>query len=131
MSSYGMTREVDMDYEAAVDEAKEGLEEHGFGVLSEIDVSATLEEKLGVEFDDYVILGACNPENAYEGLQEEKELGLLLPCNVIVYRDNNRTYVSAVKATEALGITENDELNTVAEEVENNLKNFIDDLDNP
>lgn len=125
MSRYGLNREVNLAYETAVEKAREGLEEHGFGILSEINVSETLKKKLGVESDEYIILGACKPESAYEGLQEEKELGLLLPCNVIVYKENESVYVSAVKATEALGITGNDELASIAEDVEAELEDFV------
>ncbi len=129
MNDYARTREVDMSYEDAVDRARENLKEHGFGVLSEIDVSETLEEKLGVDFEKYVILGACNPENAHEGLLKEKKLGLLLPCNVIVYREEGKTYVSAVRASELLGVTGNTELETVAEEVEKKLEDFIESFE--
>lgn len=128
MSDYGITKEVDYGYEEAIERTKQILEEHGFGVLSEIDVSEKLREKLGVEFDDYVILGACNPESAYQALQEEQELGLLLPCNVIVYRKDDTTFVSAIKASKALEVAGNKELEDIATEIEGELRTVIDRL---
>ena len=97
-------------------------------MLSEIEVSEKLKEKLDVEFDDYMILGACNPEKAYQGLQEEHELGLLLPCNVIVYRENGKTFVSAIKASKALEVAGNEDLEPIAEEVEKDLKKVINEV---
>ena len=128
MSEYGITAEVDYSYSEAIDKTKEVLGEHGFGVLSEIEVSETLKEKLGVEFDEYMILGACNPESAYQGLQEEWELGLLLPCNVIVYRKDGKTFVSAIKAGRALEVAGNENIEPIAEEVEKDLEKMINKL---
>lgn len=129
MSDYSHTVQVDWDYDTAVEQTKDALEEHGFGVLTEIDVSVTLQEKLGVDVDDYVILGACNPEQAYKGLQEERELGLLLPCNVIVYRQDGDTYVSAINATQALGVAGNEDLQPIAEEVNQDLMDVVRTLE--
>src|SRR5688572_25261293 len=83
--TYGYSRTLDLAYEQAVESTREALKAEGFGVLSEIDIKDKLKEKLGVDFRKYVILGACNPALAYETLQQELEIGLLLPCNVIVY----------------------------------------------
>lgn len=104
------------------------LEEHGFGILSKIDVSKKFKNKLDVEFDKYVILGACNPEMAYKALQKEQELGLLLPCNFIVYKDDENVLVSAVKPSKMLEISENKNLKTIAEEVETDLKEIIENI---
>lgn len=128
MSEYGMTTEVEYSYADAIAKTKEVLAENGFGVLSEIEVSTKLREKLDVEFDDYMILGACNPEKAYQGIQEEQELGLLLPCNVIVYRKNGKTFVSAIKASKALEVARNEDLESIAEEVEKELEKVIENL---
>ncbi len=128
MSDYGITAEVEYSYSEAIEKTKEVLAEHGFGVLSEIEVSETLKEKLDVDFDDYMILGACNPQSAYQGLQEEQELGLLLPCNVIVYRKDGKTFVSAVKASKALEVAGNEDLEPIAEEVEKDLKKVINEV---
>jgi uncharacterized protein (DUF302 family) len=84
-ASYGLRKSVALPYEEAVSRTKEALQSEGFGVLSEIDMKAKLQEKLGVDFRRYVILGACNPPLAHKALQAELEIGLLLPCNVIVY----------------------------------------------
>ncbi|QKQ98385.1 DUF302 domain-containing protein [Candidatus Nanohaloarchaea archaeon] len=128
MSEYGRTAEVEYSYSEAIEKTKEVLADHGFGVLSEIEVSEKLREKLDVEFDDYMILGACNPEKAYQGLQEEKELGLLLPCNVIVYRQDGKTFVSAIKASKALEVAGNENLEPIAEEVEKDLEKVINEV---
>lgn len=125
MSDYGITAEVEYSYSEAIEKTKEVLAEHGFGVLSEIEVSKKLREKLDVDFDDYMILGACNPEKAFQGLQEEQELGLLLPCNVIVYREDGKTFISAIKASKALNVAENEELEPIAEEIEKELEKAI------
>jgi len=130
MSDYGITAEVEYSYSEAIEKTKEVLAEHGFGVLSEIEVSETLEEKLNVKFDDYMIIGACNPESAYQGLQEEQELGLLLPCNVIVYRKDGSTFVSAIRASKALEVAGNGDLEPIAEEVEKDLEKVINKLGN-
>lgn len=128
VSDYGTTRQVDYGYEEAIERTKAVLADHGFGILSEIDVAAKLREKLDVEFDDYIILGACSPPHAYEALQEEQELGLLLPCNVIVYRKDGETFVSVINATKALAVAGNTDLEPIAEEVETGLKNALNEL---
>ena len=88
---YGYKKQVDMSYDAAVQNTRDELQKEGFGILTEIDVKATLKKKLDVDYDKYIILGACNPPFAYKALQAEKEIGLLLPCNVIVYEDQGKT----------------------------------------
>jgi uncharacterized protein (DUF302 family) len=97
MSDYGIRKTVPLPYEQAVARTREVLEDNGFGVLTEIDIKAKLKEKLGVDFRRYLILGACNPPLAHKALQAEPEIGLLLPCNVIVYEvDDNTSIVSAI-----------------------------------
>jgi len=92
---YGIRREVALPFQQALDKTRTALQEQGFGVLTEIDIKAKLREKLGVDFKRYVILGACNPPLAYKALQAEPEIGLLLPCNVIVYENDDRSSVVA------------------------------------
>jgi uncharacterized protein (DUF302 family) len=101
----------------AVAKVRETLKEEGFGVLTEIDVQATLREKLGVETEPYLILGACNPTFAHRALQLESELGALLPCNVVVYEHDGATYVSAVDPVAMLGIVENADLDAVGRQI--------------
>lgn len=98
------------------------LKQQGFGILTQIDVSTTLKEKLDVEYPNYVILGACNPPNAYKALQTEKEIGLLLPCNVIVYEENGKVNIAIMKPTSALTLSDNPQITAIAEEVETKLK---------
>ncbi|GIU91224.1 MAG: ABC transporter ATP-binding protein [Acidimicrobiia bacterium] len=94
----GYTRTVvlDVPYEEAVPKVKEAFQTHGFGTLTEIDVKATLQSKIGVEMEPYVILGACNPHLAHQALTADPEVGALLPCNVVVRRDGDRTLVHAL-----------------------------------
>lgn len=121
---YGYKKEVRLDFSDAVRRAKEELQKEGFGVLTEIDVKATLKEKINVEHDDYVILGACNPEFASKALSIEKEIGLLMPCNVIVYKSNGTIYVTTVLPTERLKDI-NVKLQPLAKEAEKRLKRVI------
>jgi uncharacterized protein (DUF302 family) len=127
-SAYGYSRTVDLPFPNAVARAREALQTEGFGVLCEIDIKEKLREKLGVDFEDYVILGACNPPLAHRALQQERALGLLLPCNVVVYRENNRTVVSAIDAARMLSIVGNTGLEEIATEVNRRLRSVIDGM---
>src|SRR3990172_11488610 len=115
---YGYGKELPLTFEQAVDRARQERQKEGFGVLTEIDVKATLKKKLDVDFNKYLILGACNPPFAFKALQAEQDIGLLLPCNVIVYEKERKTFVSAILPTVAMQGTENRELKPIAEEVE-------------
>lgn len=102
---YGIRKTVSLSYDEAIDKTKRALQEQGFGVLSELDMKEKLKEKLGVDFKRYVILGACNPPLAYKALQAEPEIGLLLPCNVIVYETaEGHAVISAVDPDAMLSI---------------------------
>lgn len=125
---YGYKKQVNFSYEEAIAKTKKELQKEGFGVLTEIDVKATLKKKLNVEFDKYIILGACNPPFAYQALQAEQDIGLLLPCNVIVYESKGQTYVSAMLPTVAMSMVENEQLEGIAKQVENKLKTVIDNI---
>lgn len=130
-SKYGFSKTVDIPYAEAVEKTRAALKEEGFGVLSEIDIKEKLKEKLGVDFRRYVILGACNPPLAYKTLQEELGIGLLLPCNVIVYEadDANKSVVSAVDAKAMLSVVGNNAtLDQVASEVNERLDRVINSL---
>ncbi len=125
---YGYKKQVNASFEETLQRTRQELQKEGFGVLTEIDVRATLKEKLGVDYDSYLILGACNPPFAYQALQVEKDIGLLLPCNVIVYEDNGGTFVSAIVPTVAMGMVDNERLRGIAVEVEEKLKKAIDSI---
>ena len=126
--NYGYKKQLNVPFAEAVEKTKAGLADEGFGILTEIDVKATLKKKLDVEYDNYVILGACNPPFAYQALQAEKEIGLLLPCNVIVYEDSGKIFVSAILPTVAMGMVDQPGLDDIAIKVEEKLKKVIDTL---
>jgi uncharacterized protein (DUF302 family) len=125
---YGYKKELDIDFADAVEKVKLELEKEGFGVLTEINVKDTFKKKLGKDFDEYVILGACSPAHAYEVLMAERDMGLMLPCNIVVYVDDGKLYAAAILPTVAMGIVENDDLKSVAEEVETKLKKVINNI---
>ncbi len=125
---YGYKKSVNMSFSDTVARVKTELSKEGFGILTEIDVKETLKKKLNVDYDNYIILGACNPPFAYKVLQAEKDIGLLLPCNVIVYEDDGKVFVSAILPSVAMGMVENQSLKGIADEVENKLKAVIDSL---
>jgi uncharacterized protein (DUF302 family) len=123
---YGYSKTLDEPYEAAVPKIMEALKKEGFGVITEIDIKETLKKKLGVEFKKYRILGACNPNLAYQALSEETELGLFLPCNVIVYEnEKGKTVVTAINAMVALSRINNPKLEPIAKEVSVRLQRVI------
>jgi uncharacterized protein (DUF302 family) len=125
---YGFSRALDLPFDRAVDRARETLKAEGFGVLCEIDLKEKMKEKLGVDFPNYVILGACNPPIAYQALQEEMALGLLLPCNVVVYEENNRSVVAAIDAAKMMSITGNRNLEAAAVQDNEKLQRAISNL---
>ncbi len=127
-TKYGYTKKVSLPFDETITKVKEALGAEGFGVLTEIDVKATMKSKLDVDYDNYIILGACNPQFAHKALQAEKEIGLLLPYNVIVYEDNSEVYVSSILPSSAMSIVENNELSEISKEVEEKLKSVIDSL---
>ncbi len=126
--NYGYSKQVDSTFEKTVEKIKEELSKEGFGVLTEIDVKTTLKKKIDVDYDNYIILGACNPQFAYKALQAEKEIGLLLPCNVIVYENNEKVSISAIVPSVAMGMVENPKLADISQEAEKKLKKVIDSL---
>ncbi len=129
-TAYGFGKEMATDdFEEARSQVVEALKDEGFGVLTEIDVKATLKKKLDVDFRPYVILGACNPPIAYKALQTESELGLLLPCNVVVQKaDNGKIRVSFIDPVAMMGATDNPALNELATEVNTKLRRVLDKL---
>ena len=130
-SKYGFSRTLDVPYQEAVEKATAALKKEGFGVLCEIDIKEKLKEKLGVDFRRYIILGACNPPLAYKTLLEEINIGLLLPCNVIVYEadEAGKSVVAAIDAKTMLSVVgDNTTLNAVAAEVNEKLQRVVAQL---
>lgn len=123
---YGYKKQVNLPYDKAVAKVREELPKEGFGVLTEIDVKATLKKKLNVDFEDYIILGACNPPFAYQALQVIKDVGLMMPCNVVVFTDKGKTYVEAVNPTMLMSLIQNEKLKPLAEQIEAKLKKVVD-----
>ena len=122
-SRYAVGTTVALDYPHAVERVKEALAAEGFGILCEIDVAATMKKKLDVDFRPYVILGACNPPLAHRALTAERDIGLLLPCNVIVYADDSpgRSVIAAMDPVVALEVTGNASIRPLAEDVKSRL----------
>ena len=121
--AYGFQAKLDVPYEAAIEKVTAALKEEGFGVLTEIDVKATMKKKLDADFRKYVILGACNTNLAYQALSKELEIGLMLPCNVIVYDDEDGgSTVSIIDPMMMLGVAQMADLNDVANEAEAKLR---------
>ncbi|MDA0677331.1 MAG: DUF302 domain-containing protein [Chloroflexi bacterium] len=116
--AYGRKIFSPLDFETAVEKTVEALKANGFGVLTEIDVKATLKTKIGEEFRKYVILGACNPKLAFRGLSAEDDLGLLLPCNVIVYEDGDGSVIAFLDPSLISSLTANTSVGQVAREAE-------------
>ncbi len=128
MINYGFTKELRMGFEQAMDKVKDRLKQAGFGVISEINLRDKFKEKLGIDFKKYMILGACQPASAHKAIEAEENIGLLLPCNVIVYEKGNHVVVSAIKPTVAMKMINNANLSEIAEDVESKLKQVIDSL---
>jgi uncharacterized protein (DUF302 family) len=123
---YAFSTVLDTSYEDAISRVTDALKEEGFGVLTEIDVKATLKKKLDKEFRKYIILGACNPPFAHRSLEANLDAGLLLPCNVIVYEtDDKRAYIAAINPVSALEIIQSQELRNIAEEVSEKLERVV------
>ena len=125
-SSYTLSTRTELAFSDAVARVRDELTHEGFGVLCEIDVQATLKQKLGVDREPYLILGACNPPLAHEALDAEPELGVLLPCNVVVYQRRGQTHIAAVDAAQMLSIVGNDELADTASEVRRRLSAVVE-----
>jgi uncharacterized protein (DUF302 family) len=125
-TGYTLSATTHLPFDDAVRRVREELAAEGFGVLCDIDVQATLREKLGVEEEPYTILGACNPPLAHRALTAEPDLGTLLPCNVVVYRRDGTTHISAIDAERMLSIVGNDELATIATAVREKLAAVVE-----
>lgn len=128
IKNQSLRAKLDMSYETAVERTTAALKEEGFGVLTEIDVKATLKEKLDADFRKYVILGACNPSLAHRALSTDLEIGLLLPCNVIVYEEDGGSVVSIVDPLLMMDVMENPDLDPVAQEARARLQRVVEAL---
>ncbi|MBI5024982.1 MAG: DUF302 domain-containing protein [Candidatus Omnitrophica bacterium] len=127
--SYYLNKILDSSFEETIKKVLEELKKEGFGIITEIDVQATLKNKIGVDFRNYRILGACNPSFAYQALQVEDKIGTMLPCNVIVQSlGDKRTEVAAIDPLLAMGRLDNQGLLQIARQVQNKLKNVISRL---
>jgi uncharacterized protein (DUF302 family) len=125
-TGYTLTQTTPLPYDEAVERVRAELKMEGFGVLCEIDVQATMREKLDIEGEPYLILGACNPPLAHQALQAEPDLGVLLPCNVVVFRRGGETRISAVDPERMLSIVDSGELASVAAEVKGRLRAVVE-----
>ncbi len=128
-NAYGFGTTLAVPYEEAIPRVKEALKAEGFGVLTEIDVRQTLQEKLGIEMEPYLILGACNPPLAHRALEEEPEVGLLLPCNVVVRAQGEGSRVEIADPQAMLGIVGNPHLDALATEARQRLQRVISSLE--
>ena len=124
--NYGFSKKVSLPYEETIEKVTNELKKEGFGVLTSIDVKDTLKKKIDVDFKKYTILGACNPPLAYKALQKEEELGLLLPCNVVVYEQENNTVVSVFDPMVMTKIIDNENLKPVAEDVKSRMERVLE-----
>lgn len=125
-TDYGDVRTTKLHFDEAVAQMEIALKKEGFGVLCQIDIQAKLKEKLGVDFPRYVILGACNPPLAQQALQKDMNLGLLLPCNAVVYEDGRQVHVGAVDAARMLSVANRPEMEGLARQVNEKLRRALD-----
>ena len=127
--NYGYKRTVELSFEEVDDRIRSSLEEQGFGVLTEIDVKNTLKKKLDKDFQKYIILGACNPPLAFEALEDEQAIGLLLPCNVVLWEnEDSSTTIAAIDADKMITIVKNNQLYNLAKKVNTLLKKAVDNV---
>ena len=126
MINYGFTKEIDTSFDETVDNATNELKKEGFGILTQIDVTEKFKEKLGIDFKKYIILGACNPPSAHKAILVEENIGLMLPCNVVIYERQEKTVVSMIKPTVAMKMIGNVELEQIATTIEKKLKKVFD-----
>ncbi len=126
--NYGFIKKIDLSFNDALVKVTEELKKEGFGILTTIDAQEKFKEKLNIDFPKYKILGACNPAMAHKAISMEWNVGLLLPCNVIVYEKENSVWVGIIKPSQAMAMVENDELKEIAAEVEAKLKTVFEGI---
>lgn len=128
MISYGFKKEISLPFDKAEESVTKELKKKDFGILTRIDVKEKFKEKLGIEFQNYVILGACSPPHAHKAILAEEDMGLMLPCNVLIYEKEGTTILSIIKPSTAMGMIENEALKQIATEVEAKLKEVFDSV---
>ena len=128
MIDYGFKKNIADNFELVENRVIEELMVEGFGVLTKIDIQEKFKEKLGLEYHKYIILGACNPPNAFKALEVEENIGLMLPCNIIIYQKNDTVTVSIIKPSHAMEMINNPELSMIAQSIEQKLKSVFDKL---
>lgn len=126
--NYGFIKKIDLSFDVALVKVTDELKKEGFGILTTIDAQEKFKEKLNIDFPKYKILGACNPAMAHKAISMEWNVGLLLPCNVIVYEKENSVWVGIIKPSQAMAMVENDELKEIAVEVEAKLKTVFEGI---
>jgi uncharacterized protein (DUF302 family) len=126
MIIYGYSKIIDEPFESVLKRTKEELQKEGFGILTSIDVREKFKEKLGIDYKKYIILGACNPPSAHKAIQCEENIGLMLPCNVVVYDKDGKTGVSIIKPTIAMQMIDNQKLGEIATDIEQKLKKVFE-----
>ena len=125
---YGISKTVDLTYEQAIEKATEELKKEGFGVLTTIDVKETMKKKLDKDVDKYIILGACNPPFAYEALLAEEQIGLLMPCNVIIYEKEGKVKISGFNAGLISMVSDNPKLSELSKTLTEKMQKVIDNI---
>ncbi len=128
MVKYGIQKKITGSFASVIERVKHALKLEGFGVLTEVNVTETFKNKLQIDYPNYIILGVCHPQSAYKALEIEKELGLLLPCNVIVYEENETIIVAAIRPTVAMQMVQSKLIVPIAIAVEEKLKKVIDQI---
>ena len=126
MINYGFSKTINEPFDNVLDRVKEELQKEGFGILTSIDLRDKFKEKLDIDFKKYIILGACNPPSAYKALQYEEDIGLMLPCNVVVYEKEGKTGVSIVKPIVAMQVIDNEQLSEIANHIEEKLRKVFE-----
>ncbi|MDH4210362.1 MAG: DUF302 domain-containing protein [candidate division WOR-3 bacterium] len=125
---YGFVKATDLAFDDALEKVEKELKKEGFKILTTIDAQAKFKEKLNIDFPKYMILGACNPKLAHEAISAEWNIGLLLPCNVIVYEKDGQVWIGVMKPSEAMAIVQNEALHDLADTVEAKLKRAFDEI---
>ena len=128
MINYGFSKIIDEPFESVLKRIREELQKEGFGILTSIDVREKFKEKLGIDFKKYIILGACNPPSAHKAIQYEENIGLMLPCNVVVYDKDGKTGVSIIKPTIAMQMIDNQKLGEIATTIEQKLRKVFEKI---